>query len=300
MCMERLAKVFLASVLLLLAVSCTEDIVIDIEEGDPMVGIEAYFSNELKCHEAILSYTADFYNKDEIQMISGATVYVTDGVDTVYYHEDAERKGHYFTELAAGKKNTLYHLCVDMTEADGEKLHLFAESILPDNVEYIDSLVIKPYNGANDTMPSTFLGDTIEWVYPYFQSLPDPTIIYAPAVYKNDTLLNDTLTQQMMIPIGGYAGYYINGPEMQEANKEIPVYVFMKKDLKQGDHIRVVLRSLPTDYLYYFYTLAMSSGSNPMLGAPSNVATNIQPAQRGVGWFFTESVVSADVIFVDK
>ena len=74
----------------------------------------------------------------------------------------------------------------------------------------------------------------------------------------------------------------------------------MKKNLKQGDHIRVVLRSLPTDYLYYFYTLAMSSGSNPMLGAPSNVATNIQPAERGVGWFFTESVVSADVIFEDK
>lgn len=291
----------MANILLLLAVSCTEDIIIDIEEGDPMVGIEAYFSNELKRHEAILSYTADFYNKDDIQMISGATVYVTDGVDTVYYVEDVEQKGHYFTESVAGKKNTVYTLCVDVTETDGERLHLFAESLLPDNVEYIDSLVIKPYNGAEDTVPSTtFWGDTIEWVYPYFQSLPDPTIIYAPAVYKNDTLLNDTLTQQMMIPVGGYAGYYINGSEMQEENKEIPVYFFMKKDLKQGDHIRVVLRSLPTDYLYFFYTLAMSSGSNPMLGAPSNVATNIYPAEKGVGWFFTESVVSAEVVFEDE
>lgn len=299
--MKCVVRVLMASISLLFAVACTEEIVIDIEKGDPMVGVEAYLSNELKCHEAILSYTADFYNKDDIRMISGATVYVTDEVDTIYYYEDVEQEGHYFTEPVAGKKNTLYHLCVDMTDVDGERLHFFAESLLPDNVEHIDSLVIKPYNGVDDTVPSTtFYGDTIEWVYPYFQSLPDPTIIYAPSVYKNDTLLNDTLTQQMMIPVGGYAGFYINGPEMQEANKEIPVYVFMKKDLKPGDHIRVVLRSLPTDYLYYFYTLAMSTGSNPMLGAPSNVATNIQPVEKGVGWFFTESVVSVETIFEDK
>ena len=76
-------------VLVLLAfvglVSCTEDIVIDVEDGDPMVGVEASFTDELKHHEAILSYTAEFYNQDEVKMVSGATVYVTDGVDTIYY-----------------------------------------------------------------------------------------------------------------------------------------------------------------------------------------------------------------------
>ena len=94
-------------VLGLFLVSCTEEIVIDLEKGDPMIGVEAYFSNELKSHEAILSYTADFYNKDEIRYISGATVYVTDGVDTMFYYEDGERLGHYLTEPVAGKKNTL-------------------------------------------------------------------------------------------------------------------------------------------------------------------------------------------------
>ena len=34
--------------------SCTEDIVIDIEEGEPMIGVEASFTDELKHHEAIL------------------------------------------------------------------------------------------------------------------------------------------------------------------------------------------------------------------------------------------------------
>ena len=279
--------------------SCTEDIVIDVQKGEPMIGVEASLTDELKRHEAILSYSADFYNEDDIQMVSGATVYVTDGIDTLYYYEDAERKGHYFSDLVAGRKNTLYRFCADVPRADGETVHVFAESLMPDNVECIDSIVIKPYNGANDTMPSVFFNDTIEWVYPYFMSLPDPNIIYIPMVAKNDTILNDTLTDQMMVPVGGYAGFYINGPEMQLANKEIPVHMFRKSQLKRGDRIRVNLHSIPTDYMTFFYSIMISTGSNPLLGAPANVGTNIQPSGSGVGWFLTASVVSAETVFED-
>ena len=78
--------------------ACKEDIVIDVVEGEPMLGVEASLTDEVKRHEAILSYTADFYNKDDIRMVSGATIYVTDGVDTIYSQEGAEQKGHYFTD----------------------------------------------------------------------------------------------------------------------------------------------------------------------------------------------------------
>lgn len=278
-------------------VSCTEDIVIDVEEGEPLVGVEAYFTDELKQHEAILSYSTQFYHQDEIQMISGATVYVTDGVDTVYYHEDAEQPGHYFTDSVAGRRNTVYRLCIAMPEPDGTVQRLWAESLLPDNVDYVDSLVIKHFNGDNDTIPTVFFKDTIEWVYPYFQSLPDPSIIYMPVVSKNDTLVADSLKMTMMIPQGGFAGYYVNGPEMLASNKEIPIAYFRRTYLNDGDRIRADLFSITPDYFYYFYSLLMSTGSNPMMGAPANVSTNIQPEGKGVGWFFTASVVSAETVF---
>ena len=277
--------------------SCTEDIVIDVEKGEPMIGVEASFTDELKQHEAILSYTAEFYNEHEIRMVSGAIVYVTDGVDTVYYFEDVEQKGHYFTDSVAGKKNTLYRLCVEVSEADGNKHKVYAESLIPDNVESIDSLVVKHFNGMNDTMPSMFLMDTIEWLYPYFQSLPDPNIIYMPMVSKNDTSLTDSLKVRMMIPQGGFAGYYVNGIEMLESNKEIPIGYFRRSKLRDGDRIHADLYSITPEYYYYFYSLLMSTGSNPMMGAPANVSTNIQPEGEGVGWFFTASVVSAETVF---
>ena len=273
--MRNLHKLLVSAFVVLTA--CTEDIVIDVQEGEPMIGVEASFTDEWKQHEAILSYTASFYNKDEIKMVSGATVYVTDGMDTVYYHEDMEQLGHYFTDSVAGKKNTVYRLCVEIPELDGTKQCLFAESLMPDNVESIDSLVVKPFNGENDSMPTVFFMDTIEWVYPYFQSLPDPSIIYMPLLSINDSLVSNTLTQRMIIPVGGYAGYYINGVEMQEANKEIPIGYFRKSDLNEGDSIRADMYSITSDYLYYVYSLMASLGSNPMMGAPANVSTNIQP-----------------------
>lgn len=277
--------------------ACTEDILIDVEEGNHRIGVEASFTNELKRHETILSYTADFYNQNEIQMVSGATVYVTDGVDTMYYYEDEEQPGHYFTDSVAGRKNTVYRLSVEAVDLNGESQSLFAEGLIPDNVESIDSLAIKHYNGSNDSIPSVFLIDTVEWVYPYFQSLPDPGIIYMPKVWKNDTLVSDSLSLTLMIPQGGFAGYYVNGPEMLESNKEIPIGYFLRSKLNDGDEIRADLYSITPDYYYYFYSILMSTGSNPMLGAPANVSSNIQPEGEGVGWFFTASVVTGSTVF---
>ena len=277
--------------------ACTEDIVIDMEEGNHRIGVEASFTNEMKRHETILSYTADFYNQNEIQMVSGATVYVTDGVDTMYYYEDDEQPGHYFTDSVEGRKNTVYRLSVEAVDLNGESQSLFAEGLIPDNVESIDSLAIKHYNGSNDSIPSVFLIDTVEWVYPYFQSLPDPGIIYMPKVWKNDTLVSDSLSLTLMIPQGGFAGYYVNGPEMLESNKEIPIGYFLRSKLNDGDEIRADLYSITPDSYYYFYSILMSTGSNPMLGAPANVSSNIQPEGEGVGWFFTASVVTGSTVF---
>lgn len=301
MAMKKVVGILLVGLSLLMVTSCTEDIIIDVEEGDRMIGVAAELTDELKRHEAILSYTDDFYNNsEEIRMVTGASVYVTDGIDTVFYTEDSAQPGHYFTTPFAGRKKTLYRLCITAPDIEGEMVELFAESFLPDNVDHIDSLVMKPFSGGDDTIPTVFFGDTIEFLYPYFQSLYDSTIVYMPMISRNDTLLTDTLNQRMVIPMAGYAGFYVNGSEMQMANKEIPIYYQRKSELRNGDVFRADLYSIQSDYIFFYYSLLMSNGSNPMLGAPANVSTNIQPSGLGVGWFMTASVVSAETVFDDR
>lgn len=290
--MKKKSIILLFFTIVLLA-ACREDIVIDIEEGTPMVGIEANFTDEMKQHEVIVSYTADFYNSDEIPMVSNAKVCITDGVDSVFFTEDSINKGHYLSPVTAGKRNTSYTLFVDIPdqgEEDGFK-HFYAESYLGDNVEQIDSLIMKPYQLIS------FFTDTILAVYPYFQSLDDQSVTYMLMISKNDTLVSDTLTDISLIPMGGYAGYYINGEDFLKDNVEISVAMFKKNELKIGDEIKIYFYNVPFEYMFYAYSLKLAMGSNPLLGTPSNVSSNIMPEGKAVGWFYAASLVTKSIVW---
>ena len=273
--------------------SCTEDITIDLEEGSPLIGVDGSFTDEFKRHEVILSYTAEFYNSDEIKYITGARVVVTDGVDTIPYLEQPDQPGHYLTDSVAGKKNTFYTLLVDVPDEEEGYKRLSAESYMADNVETIDSLVLK----HNPVFPGLPLWDTIYMLYPYFQSLPDPSIVYMIHVSEDGVPQNDTLLQVNSIPMAGYAGYYINGPEMLENNMEIPVAMITESELYDGKVIGLDLLSIPYDYMLFLFNVKMAMGSNPMMGSPTNVITNIQPSGEAVGWFYAASVVSKEMIY---
>ena len=273
--------------------SCREDIIIDLEEGSSLIGVEGSITDEYKRHEVILSYTADFYNAEEIRMITGAKVVVTDGVDTIPYWEQSDQPGHYLTDSVAGRKKTLYTLLVDVPEEGGGYKRLSAESYMQDNVEEIDSIVLK----RTSMFPNVPLWDTIFMLYPYFQSLPDPSIVYMIKVTQDTVPQNDTLLQANSIPMAGYAGYYVNGPEMLENTSEIPVAMMTKSELHDGMYIRLDLLSIPSDYMMFVFSVKMAMGSNPMMGPPTNVLTNIQPSREAVGWFYAASVVSKELIY---
>ena len=275
--------------------SCREDFAIDLEEGSPLIGVEGSFTDELKRHEVILSYTADFYNSDEIEYITGARVAVTDGMDTIPYIEQMDQPGHYLTDSVAGKKNTLYTLLVDVPDeaVPGSFKHLSAESYMADNVEEIDSIVLK----RSSMFPNLPMWDTIYMLYPYFQSLPDPSIVYLIHVTEDTIPQNDTLLKANCIPMAGYAGYYVNGSEMLENNMEIPVCIITESQLYDGKLIRLDLLSIPYEYMLFIFNVKMAMGSNPMMGSPTNVMTNIQPSGTAVGWFYAASVVSKEMIY---
>ena len=273
--------------------SCREEIMIDLEEGNPLIGVEGSFTDEYKRHEVILSYTADFYHAGEIKMVTGAKVAVTDGVDTIPFVEQSDQPGHYLTDSVAGHKNTLYKLLVEVyDEINGVKKY-YAESYMKDNVEEIDSIVLK----RSSIFPGVPMWDTIYMLYPYFQSLPDPSIVYMIKITEDSIPMNDTLLRVTSIPMAGYAGYYVNGPEMLENNMEIPVAMMTESELHDGKRIRLDLLSIPSDYMMFVFNVKMAMGSNPMMGPPTNVMTNIQPQGEAVGWFYAASVVSKEMIY---
>ena len=60
-----------------------ENFKIDVPDGDRLVGINGYITNEYKKHEIVVSKTMDFYSEEEIETISGAEVFVYTDTDTI-------------------------------------------------------------------------------------------------------------------------------------------------------------------------------------------------------------------------
>lgn len=275
--------------------SCREKMMIDMQDGDMMVGISGSITDEYKKQEVILSRTTPFYTSSQPERISDATVFVTDGTDTIWYEESDEAGLYLSKDSVAGAPNHTYRLSVDFIDDNGNQ-HFYAESTMKENVEEIDSIRIKPWK-FNSMEVEDMLG-----VYPYFQTTDDPKTYYMIRVAINGDLVSgDTIHKCTIFETLGYAGIYFNGPFMTLIAGEFPVYGLNQKKINEvinpGDTLRMDLWSIPRDYAHYLNEIANSNGTNPMMGTPSNVRTNIYPEGTAVGMFHASSLRQHSVIY---
>lgn len=289
--MQRIITI-LFSVFVLAA--CTEPITITPQEGEQLVGVSGSVTDEFKKQEVIVSRTMPFYG-GEPEMISDAIVYVIDGADTIWY-EESEKPGYYLSvNEFAGQTGHTYHLSIDFSDDNGNH-HFFAESTMNENVECIDSIRVKPWV-FNSLEVDDYLG-----VYPYFQTTDDPNTYYMARVrINNQDVGGDTLTKCEIFEMYGYAGVYFNGPFMVMIAGEFPLYGLNQLDSLQvvhpGDTVTMDLWSVPGVYAHYIVDISASTGTNPMMGTPSNVRTNIYPEGEAVGCFHASSLRQCSVIY---
>ena len=176
--------------------------------------VNGYFTNEYKKHQIVISKTTDFYSEDEAEMISGAEVFIHDGVDTIYFRE-TERKGYYETiDSVAGVVGKTYYLSVNIIDEDG--LHnYYSQSTMRENISQIDSMAVKEIENtfANNFMEN--VNNTTTSLYPYFQSVDDPDVSYLINIIVNDTaVLNDSFLKCSVLSLQHLSGMYFNSPEM--------------------------------------------------------------------------------------
>ncbi|HJH59761.1 MAG TPA: DUF4249 family protein [Bacteroidetes bacterium] len=287
---------FLMILSLALMFSCTEPIKIEPQEGPQMVGVFGSITNEYKKHTVELSRTRDFYSTSAPEMISNAEVFVSDGVDTIYY-EETENAGIYRTvEDVAGVPGRNYKLMVSFADDNGEHQY-YANSVMPQCVEQIDSIAIKDY------VFGSLHADDVLGVYPYYQTLPDPNIYYMCHLYINGRLLTDTLTEAYYYSMMGFSGMYFNGELMTLLAGEFPVYSLDQSRpdsteyLHDGDEVTLRLYCIPEGFALYISDILSNSGTNPMMGLPYNVTTNIMPENMAVGYFYAASMTEKSVIY---
>ena len=288
-------KIFIITILSIIGlISCTENMIIDMQDGERLVGISGSITDEYKKQEVIVSRTEDFYG-GQPTMISDATVFVIDGADTIWF-EESEKPGHYLTvNEMAGQPDHTYYLSVSFYDSEGYQ-HFYAQSTMEKNVECIDSIRVKPWY-FNGLEVEDYLG-----VYPYFYTTDDPKTHYMARVRINNELVGgDTLTKCELFETMGYAGIYFNGPLMVMIAGEFPIYALNQKipleTVHTGDTITMDLWCVPRFYAHYIIDISTSTGTNPMMGTPTNVRTNIYPEGKAVGCFHASSLKQCSVIY---
>ena len=293
----RVNKWLLIGISLFSVVACTEEIIIDAPEGKKVPVVEGSLTNEVRRHEIILSYTSELYSTER-EMIPGAEIYVAGGGDTIYYHEVENKPGQYLSDSVAGKKNTRYHLEINVAENTwhSRPIRMIAEVKMPDNADRIDSIKLLRKQDQQDV---PFVEDTVAVrICPYFQTVSDPEIVYNVALYLNGARFrNRPSTLFQLFQMRGYAGYYFNGPEMLENNIEVPVGIMNTSYLHEGDTIGLKLHSISKDYMYYLLNQKLAIGVNPIMGAFPAMFTNIMSDCDAIGWFSATSVIGAEAIY---
>lgn len=301
--MKKKVTYCLSVLLVVLLTSCTEDIILDAPEGPKRPVVEAYFTDETKCHEVILSYSSELY-AHATEMISGAEVYVVisrsyqDAGDTVYFQEQVDNPGHYLTDSVAGTKNRWYHLEVRVPENTlyETPLRMYADTRMPNNAQGIDSIGLLPL--LNDEGIPFVDEEAAVCICPYFQTLQDPDIVYNVELYLNDKRFRNRPSKLFQLfQMQGYAGYYFNGPEMLNNNIPIPVGIMNKSYLHEGDRIKVKLFSISKDYLYFLVGQKLAVGVNPAMGAFPAITTNVFSNCNAIGWFATTSEIEGEGIY---
>ena len=296
-------KIILYIILLLGSFSCKKDVIIDLESGEQMIGIYGSITTENKKHAIILSRSTDFYTPGAPETISNAMVSVFDGTNTIKFAENPQQPGIYESiEEIAGKVGLTYQLSVDLFDKDGNMKHFSAESTIRPIPEQIDSAKILPHYSFTGKLRDNRLK-----ICPYFQSIADGEMTYLVKIAINDVLITDTLTRSSIMRMAELNGLYFNGPEMElifsENNFPVGIYTLNtnrpNENIMPDDKVTIYLYSIDNEYRRFIQDIRSSSGSNPFMGTPSNVRSNIKPAGKALGFFYAVSMIEYSFLYYE-
>jgi hypothetical protein len=262
------------------AVSCTERINIDLDEGDVRLVVEGSVTTDTMVHKVILSKTTSYYYDQKAPVVSGATVSIRGGGSIIQLQESAP--GIYATDSAfSGKPGMEYTLDIALDNPVNGYSVYSATSVMSEAVS-IDSLQLLFHPEWSEKG---------YWEVKCFFQDPPAADYYRFLVSRNGTLITDTLNEWFITDDRFFGGHYVEGTTIavldQGSDEEM---------LKDGDVVTIEMNSITSDYAGFLAEAqAELMGSNPLFsGPPANVKGNID--NGAIGFFSAYPVSRASVI----
>lgn len=228
--------------------SCEEVIDVDLETGAPKLVIDA----SLKWQKGtsgneqiiILTKTTGYYEQ-EVPVVSGAIVFVTNAVGDVFNFTEIPNTGKYSCSDFLPILNQNYELTVI---SEGETYTASEKMIAVPTIESVQ----QTENGG-------FTGDEIEVKF-FYQDIQNEDNFY---------LINFNVSNTILPIIDVIDDKFFQGNQM---------FAYLANDLETGDAIRLQLQGISNSYFNYMNILldvAGSNGGSPFATPPATVRGNI-------------------------
>jgi Domain of unknown function (DUF4249) len=263
-------KYCLYILLLVLISACTErmdeEFIEQISKDNQIQRIVAdgTITTDTMVHQIKLSYSKPYFSSNDLEMLSGAEVFIENEDTSLYLTENLDNPGFYETSPTFyGVENKNYTLRIRLDT---------------DNDNISDEEII-----ASDSMPSIHYMDSIDtryheiwdgWEVLVYALDPPTEDYYIFKVYKNDTLTSDSITEWAIQDDFFFNGNYTNGVSSQFLQDKYP-----DEHTEIGDTIKFELNAISKEYFYFLFELLDETvwGNDPMFsGPPANISTNLK------------------------
>ena len=257
----------LAGLLLItLFTGCTTDINLDLKGTSPELVVEGNITTDTMAHIISLKKTSTYFSNLAAESVSGATVTLSDGLNSIILAEGESKKGEYLTPANYyGVVGRTYTLTIDNVDVNVDGVKEQYTAACPMNpLIHIDSIEVKKEILFQQNM----------WaVKAWFQDPANETNYYLVRNYRNNVNVSDSIQEWGVTNDDFFNGKYIIGETMI-------YFTSQKKDerLKQGDKVTLELCAITKDYMAYIQEAQEEfMGRNPLFGGqPANIRTNIK------------------------
>ncbi len=266
--------------------SCVENITLKTDSTSNRLVVEGYLTSDTTAQKVILTKSGDVENRNPKEYITNATVFITDSLDT-FKLKYSGNKGIYLTKPDVfgipGHTYTLHISNIDVND-DGVMENYTASSSMKNEL---------PIDSFKFTSQS-FGKDIKMWTINLFaKDIGNGRNYYLFKVYKNDTLLTDSIKEFSIGNNAGFEGQYYNGYTVYSLGS------WKNEILRTGDTVTLEMAAITEDY-FNFITGFISEyyPKNPIFSGPSaNVLTNVLPKNTGVGYFTAYTVKRKTAIY---
>lgn len=264
---------------LIFAGACTERIDIELDETYNRLVVDGQItSDDTLAHQVILTKSTSYYYNQPPPPVREADVQISDDEGNVVLLSEEEPGIYQPPQGFKAETGRTYTLDIRLSDEIGGQDHYTASSYTPDinDTAYI-KLVYHPDWGEKGYYVVTC----------YYWDLPEANF-YMFNIYKNDTLLTDTISKKQVVDDRFYNGGFTNGIGVgyldQSNEREI---------VRPGDVITFQAASITEGYAYFIWKVQEEvSFSTPLFsGPPANVVGNISGG--AIGYFTCYPVVYA-------